>query len=71
MVGESSSKVSEVKLNSKVLLPTPESPINSNLNKWSNSCWLVEEAIKQTNKNEDFWVQADGFGSEADVLIKC
>lgn len=33
IVGERSSKESEVKRKRRVLFPTPESPINSNLNK--------------------------------------
>jgi len=37
IVGERSSKLSEVKHRRRLLLPTPESPIINNLNKYSNS----------------------------------
>jgi len=37
IVGERSSKESEVKQRRRLLLPTPESPIINNLNKYSNS----------------------------------
>jgi hypothetical protein len=37
IVGDKSSKVSDVKRRSRLLLPTPESPIKSTFKRWSNS----------------------------------
>jgi len=44
IVGERSSKESDVKQRRRLLLPTPESPIINNLNKYSNS-WVELESI--------------------------